>query len=211
MAKKTKFYVVWEGLRTGVFDSWTECKASIQGYPNARYKAFTNKDEAEAAYKGNFNDFYSSKTTPKSARPLTEFADEIEWDSLCVDAACSGNPGDLEYRAVDTKTADEFFRKGPFKKGTNNIGEFLALVHALALLHKQGNNSKTIYTDSKTAMSWVKHKRVKTSLKFSAVNADLKNLIKRAEYWLNTHSYSNPVIKWDTKRWGEIPADFGRK
>ena len=131
-------------------------------------------------------------------------------DSIAVDAACSGNPGLMEYQGVYTKTGELLFHQGPFKNGTNNIGEFLALVHGLAFL-KQRNSSLPIYTDSKTALAWIKNKKAKTLLEKNAENAILFELIERAEKWLKENSYTTEVLKWKTEIWGEIPADFGRK
>ena len=132
-------------------------------------------------------------------------------ESISVDAACSGNPGKMEYRGVLTHNKQQIFIKGPFKKGTNNIGEFLALVHGIALLKSKNKEDIPIYSDSKIAMSWVKQKRCKTNMHFDASNKDLLELIKRAEKWLKENTYKNPILKWETKAWGEIPADFGRK
>ena len=42
-------------------------------------------------------------------------------------------------------------------------------------------------------------------------NKEVFVLIQRAINWLNTNSYSTKIVKWETKKWGEIPADFGRK
>ena len=134
---------------------------------------------------------------------------EVEANAIAVDAACSGNPGPMEYRGVDLRTGHEVFHFGPIQ-ATNNIGEFLAIVHALALLHKSGS-SITIYSDSVSGMAWVRKKQCKTSLPMTPENARLRNIIARADIWLRTHSYQNNIIKWDTDRWGEIPADFGRK
>ena len=127
-------------------------------------------------------------------------------DSLSVDAACSGNPGKMEYRGV---TGQEIFHFGPVY-GTNNNGEFLAIVHGLALL-KQKNLNMPIYSDSRNAILWIKQKKCKTKLAPNAANAPIFDLIARAERWLHTHVYANAIIKWDTEKWGEIPADFGRK
>ena len=211
MAKKKKYYVVWEGHQTGIFDSWTACQLQIKGYPNAKYKSFSSKEEAEAAFGDNYFDLIGKtpKTKVSKASPLTH--EEIIWDSICVDAACSGNPGVMEYRGVDTKTSDELFRVGPFKRGTNNIGEFLALVHGLAYLKKLGKDDCPIYSDSRIAIGWVKRKKIKTQLQRSPVNQKLFQLIARGEKWLSTNTYKNPILKWETKSWGEIPADFGRK
>ncbi len=210
MAKKQKYYVVWEGFSPGIYDSWEDCKNQITGYPTAKYKAFENLAEAEFARNRNYFEFV--KKTDTSKRPqIKQSKTAIISDSISVDAACSGNPGMMEYRGVETVSGKQLFHQGPFKNGTNNIGEFLGLVHGLALLKKHHNNHTTIYTDSVTAIGWVKNKKAKTKLEVSDDNKMLFELIERAEQWLTTHTYSNPIIKWDTKSWGEIPADFGRK
>ena len=134
---------------------------------------------------------------------------EVRADAWAVDAACSGNPGPMEYRGVYLKTGEEVFHFGPVW-GTNNIGEFLAIVHALALLQQKGLEM-TVYSDSKTAQCWVRQKKVKTTLKRSQETEKLFQLIERAEKWLRTHSYNVPLLKWETEKWGEVPADFGRK
>ncbi|WP_298883200.1 ribonuclease H family protein [uncultured Polaribacter sp.] len=209
---KKKFYVVWNGRKKGVFTSWKVCKAQIDGFEGAQYKSFANLDEAEIASKGKYDDYkgkdtkkptLSSKEKEKIGRPNLE--------SISVDAACSGNPGKMEYRGVLTHNKQQLFIKGPFAKGTNNIGEFLALVHGIALLKSKNQHNLPIYSDSKIAMSWVKKKQCKTNLHFDASNKDLLELIKRAEKWLKENTYKNPILKWETKAWGEIPADFGRK
>ena len=129
--------------------------------------------------------------------------------ALCVDAACSGNPGPMEYRGVHLPSGKEIFRFGPIQ-GTNNIGEFLAIVHALALL-KQKGLSMPIYSDSVNAINWVKKKQCKTKLERNEKTEELFRLIGRAEKWLAENKYDTPILKWETKQWGEIPADFGRK
>ena len=68
-----------------------------------------------------------------------------------------------------------------------------------------------IYSDSRTALAWVRDRKCKTTLKSTPNNAKILELVKRAECWLQTHSYTNRLIKWKTEEWGEIPADFGRK
>ena len=134
---------------------------------------------------------------------------EVRADAWAVDAACSGNPGPMEYQAIDLQTGAQVFHFGPMK-GTNNIGEFLAIVHALALQKKEGA-TRTIYSDSRTAIIWVSKKHCKTTLPRTPENAYLYNVIARAEQWLRVNSYPNKLLKWETERWGEVPADFGRK
>ena len=116
----------------------------------------------------------------------------------------------MEYRGVDTQTKKQLFIQGPFKKGTNNIGEFLALVHGLGFL-KKNKSEIPIYSDSRIAIGWLKKGQCRTNLKITSENKDLFDFIKRAEKWLNENTYSTKILKWETKAWGEIPADFGRK
>lgn len=210
--KKPKYYTVWKGHKTGVFDSWDDCKAQIVNFEGATYKSFLSLDAAKKALKGSYKDYIGKTSGFKSQ--LTDLQlqkiGQPNYDSISVDAASSGNPGKMEYRGVDTKTKKQFFIQGPFEQGTNNIGEFLAIVHGLAFLKKH-KSSKKLYTDSKTAMSWVKKKACNTKLKRQPKNKALFDLVDRAVAWLNTHSYSTTIVKWETKAWGEIPADFGRK
>ena len=211
MAKKSKFYVVWVGQNPGIYNTWSECQEQIIGFPNAKYKSFKTLEAAEAAFDNSAVDYISRSKTTKQKPDFHNFLSEIEENSISVDAACSRNPGIMEYRGVHTYSADEIFRLGPFDNGTNNVGEFLALVHALAYLKQKGDNKKIIYTDSRTALSWVKKKKIKTTLKKDGKNEQLFVLMDRAMKWLHSNSYQNEIVKWNTSKWGEIPADFGRK
>ncbi len=209
--KKEKFYVVWFGNPPGIFDSWKECQLSIKGVKGAQYKSFLTFAEAKEAHNKEYSD-YKGKNTKKKAltkEELSKFGDPNLY-SIAVDAASSGNPGKMEYRGVDTQTHKQLFYQGPFAQGTNNVGEFLALVHGLAYL-KQQKSDRVIYSDSRTAMGWVKRKKCNTKLKQNRKNAKLFELISRAEAWLKKNSYTTEILKWETKAWGEIPADFGRK
>jgi ribonuclease HI len=205
--KKKKYYVVWDGHHPGIYDSWEDCKLQTKNYSQAKYKSFANKETAEEAFNMGFFEFQKLKKTKTLSKRLPI---EVNLNSICVDAASSGNPGKMEYRGVDTKTQKVLFYQGPFEQATNNIGEFLALVHGLGFLKKR-NSSRAIYSDSRTAMSWVRKRHCKTTLKRNKKNSEVFELISRAENWLKQNSYSTEILKWDTKSWGEIPADFGRK
>ncbi|HBR55703.1 MAG TPA: ribonuclease H [Flavobacteriaceae bacterium] len=209
--KKEKFYVVWYGNPAGIFGSWKECQLSIKGVSGAQYKSFNTFAEAKTAYNKEYAD-YKGKNTKKKTLTKEQLAKigEPNLYSIAVDAASSGNPGKMEYRGVDTQTHKQLFHQGPFQQGTNNVGEFLALVHGIAYLQQQ-KSDRIIYSDSRIAMGWVKKKKCNTKLKKSAKNAKLFELITRAEHWLKTNTYQTKVVKWETKAWGEIPADFGRK
>ena len=211
MANKKKFYVVWKGHETGVFTSWDICRKHIKNFTGAQFKSFVSRSEAQKAFKGNYRDYIGldTKKIKLTAAELKEFGKPIV-PSISVDAACSGNPGKMEYRGVDTETKKQLFIQGPFEKGTNNIGEFLALVHGLGYL-KQQDLGVPIYSDSKIAISWVKKRQCRTNLPINSENKTLFDFVKRAEKWLNLNSYRTKILKWETKAWGEIPADFGRK
>lgn len=218
---KQKYYVVWEGKQPGVYSTWAECQAQTDHYTGAKYKSYESKAAAEAAFKagwkGNWGSGASTSSTAKSkgATPFkrsasVETSAEIDYDSISVDVGTRGNPGPVEYKGVDTQTGDIIFSCGPIKKGTNNLGEFLAIVHALALLKREGSN-KTVYSDSVNAIKWVKQKNVATTLARDTSTEEIWVLIDRAVHWLQTNTYDNKLLKWQTKEWGEIKADYGRK
>ena len=224
MANKEKYYVVWVGVTPGVYASWTECQLQVNGYKGARYKSFHTRSEAEAAYQSSPDDYTVApgRKSPTAAASTEEQAggrrasapdaplpNEVIENALAVDAACSGNPGQMEYRGVHVGSRQQQFHFGPMY-GTNNIGEFLAIVHGLALL-KQKQLDLPLYSDSRNAILWVKKKKCKTTLPRNAKTEALFQLIERAERWLSTNTYTTPILKWETDRWGEIPADFGRK
>ncbi len=214
MTTPRKFYVVWVGKSPGIYDSWEECKAQVANYPGAQYKAFNDQDSATAAYRGNPNEHIEMLRSIASHKPTTvnyEAFPEIILDSIAVDAACSKNPGPMEYRGVNVRTGETLFSVGPFVDATNNVGEYLAIVHALALLNKQGDFSTPIYSDSIAAQSWVKQGKHRSTLHPTPLNGRVFELLHRADAWLATHPVKNPIIKWNTEMWGEIPADFGRK
>ena len=200
---KLKYYVVWKGKNPGVYDSWQKCQEEIKNIKGARFKSFDDVKKADNAYSIGYDEY-------KKTNHIINEGDGPNLDSISVDAASSGNPGKMEYRGVDTKTKKVLFKMGPFNNATNNIGEFLALVHGVAMMEKE-SDKKIIYSDSITAISWVRKKRCQTKLKKNKENEEVFDLIARAILWLKKNNYSIIIKKWETKLWGEIPADFGRK
>jgi ribonuclease HI len=212
MTTKQKYYVVWNGRICGVFDNWSTCKDQVFGFDGAKYKAFESKLEADRAFLEGYSKFY--KKNPNLNRNtnhiLTTHDDKPLLNSLAVDAACNMKTGQMEYQGVHVGTKELWFHKGPFQGASNNIGEFLALVHGLALLKKM-NSPIPLYSDSITAIAWVRQKKHKSIVLPTVENDVIFDLLVRAEFWLNNNTYTTPIIKWNTKKWGEIPADFGRK
>lgn len=206
MASKNKYYVVWNGVNPGIYSTWDECQLQIKGFKGAAYKGFETREEAEQAFSATPSEYRKGTKIISPARQLPR---EL-YDAVAVDASCLGNPGKMEYRGVWVADGSPIFKAGPFEDGTNNIGEFLALVHALAWMEQQGMHF-TVCSDSRNAISWVKQKKCKTKLERTGRNDKIFELITRAERWLATHKLTVPIVKWETKLWGEIPADFGRK
>jgi ribonuclease HI len=210
---KIKFYVVWKGRKTGVFETWAECQAQTNGFEGAVFKSFETMEMAQHAFNCSSFD-YIGKNSSKKEIILSEeekllIGEPIE-ESIAVDGAWNTVSGVVEYQGVFTKGKKIIFKKGPFDDGTINIVEFLAIVHALAYC-KQNNISHPIYSDSVTALSWVRDKQTRTDHKPSNKNKTLFELMDRATKWLNENKYENKVLKWESKAWGENPADFGRK
>lgn len=227
-----KYYVVWTGRQPGIYTTWAECQAQVVGAAGAAYKSFDSLQAARQALAAGADAYITPPAQRAAQAAATRLArataatlppnppdyrhdtvlplpPEVEADALSVDAACSGNPGRMEYRGVYLKTGQQVFHYGPIY-GTNNIGEFLAIVHALALLQQQGRRIP-IYSDSRNALLWVKAGHCRTTLKASPHSEQVLQLVARAEQWLKTHGITAPLRKWDTARWGECPADFGRK
>ncbi|MFC4599860.1 ribonuclease H [Cohnella hongkongensis] len=210
---KSKHYVVWVGRRPGVYASWKECQEQIDRFDEAKYKSYESKAAAEQAYREGWKKHWGRGKTSGGAGAAGASAappGKIDYDSISVDVGTQGNPGPVEYKGVDTRTGEVIFSVGPISKGTNNLGEFLAIVHALAYLKKSGS-AKTVYSDSANALKWVKQKEVSSTLVRDESTREIWDLVDRAVRWLRTNEYPNKVLKWQTKEWGEIKADYGRK
>lgn len=212
---KNKFYVVWQGSHPGIYDRWEDCKKEIEGVKGAKYKGFPDRTSAETAFTEGPDNYWGKEVSAPVVN-LSKAKEQPVSPAVAVDAACSGNPGKMEYQGLfvdfgtQPATTVQLFKSPVFENGTNNIGEFLAIVHALAWM-KQKKVQYPIYSDSVNAQLWIRQKKCKTKLQPNAKNEYLFELIARAEKWLNENAIEVPVLKWKTEIWGEIPADFGRK
>ncbi|WP_068613404.1 ribonuclease H [Paenibacillus tuaregi] len=218
-----KYYVVWEGAAPGVYATWAECKAQVEAYKDAKYKSYPSKSEAEQAFRDGWKKHWGKSGTSAaggrsgggqkakaSGSSSSAVKAEIDYDSISVDVGTKGNPGPIEYRGVSTRTGEVIFERGPIPNGTNNLGEFLAIVHSLAYL-KQRGSKMTVYSDSRTALKWVREKKVATTLARNESTREIWELVDRAVAWLKSNNYENKLLKWETQVWGEIKADYGRK
>ena len=211
---KNKFYVVWSGRNPGIYSDWETCQKEIIGCKGAKFKGFPDRLSAETAFRQGPDAYWGKDIAP--IIDLSKATEKPLSPAIAVDAACAGNPGKMEYQGVfvdfstQPATRRDLFKSPVFPNATNNIGEFLALVHALALQKKNGWKYP-IYSDSVNAQIWVRQKKCKTKLQPNAKNEHLFELVARAEKWLNENTIEVPILKWKTDIWGEIPADYGRK
>ena len=206
---KKKYYVVWKGVKPGIYDNWEDCKKQVNGFSNPKYKSFSTLEEAQSAYAATADEYLSARKSPMQPIMKSLYGEPIV-PSIAVDGAYSSATKMAEYQCVDVATKRLIFKNGPFLDGTNNVMEFLALVHALAMCKKY-NLQCPIYSDSVNAMKWVRAKKANTKMQRTINNGKLFELMEKAEIWLQTNTYSNQILKWHTDVWGEIPADFGRK
>lgn len=95
MPKSKKYYVVWKGRKPGIYKTWTECKAQTDGHSGARFRSFSDKSEAEKAFKKapkrkrvRRNAQVKDNTSPPIfAHPKTDVV-------IYCDGACPENPGE---------------------------------------------------------------------------------------------------------------------
>ena len=220
---RQKYYVVWNGPSPGVYSSWEACQEAVNGVSGAKYKSFKSQEEAEDAFEmgeeayeeakasdaGNTStsskprESGESSNSSKASEPIKPerptfnpqaLPAEVIREAIAVDAACSGNPGAMEYRGVYLANGREIFHFGPIH-GTNNIGEFLAIIHGLAILKQKGLDSMPIYSDSVNAQLWVRKHHCKTTLVRNDKTEKLHQMIERAEAWLKSNTYRNPIIE----------------
>lgn len=175
------------------------------------YKTFINENKDWLVPYASFCSQRDYESTRLQVNETTRLQVEMPiTQSIAVDAACSGNPGKMEFQGVFVETKTNLFKSPVYEHGTNNIGEFLAIVYCLAWQHKH-KLSYPIYSDSVNAQKWVREGVCKTKIEENEKNKPLFEVIRWAEKWLKTNSFRVPIYKWKTEVWGEIPADFGRK
>lgn len=198
-----RYYVVWKGRRPGIYDSWEACKAQVDGFPNARFKAFPTLNIARRAL----------ELGPRAAELPTWFLAEPgpEVPSVAVDAAASQAHGPVLYRGVVLlpEGHTKLLFEGQLPEATVNAGEFVALVEALCRLHEQGC-VLPVYTDSRVALTWYQKGGPPEKVR-RAWSEALRRAVEDAAAWLAAHPGPWDVRFWDTPNWGENPADFGHK
>lgn len=140
---------------------------------------------------------------------------------LVSDASCRGDSkskqrdgyfhGKVEWQVRDLATG-EFVRSSHVQEhSTGPIGETLGVITALRYLHEKGDHTTPVYCDNETAIEWVQARVCRSKLPLNLKTASTITDLNHAFDWLNEKKPRNPVRKWQTKIWGENPADFNRK
>jgi len=167
MSKRKKYYAVRSGREPGIYLTWDECKAQVDGYQKAEYKGFSALGDAEAylsyvkTAKPSAGRLFldrpsnSPKRKPKTGRrkpeasatePL-ETSDGLKHVVIYTDGACTGNPGPGGYGVVLLHGEHRKEMSGGFRLTTNNRMELLACIVGLRAL--KGQCAVTLHSDSK--------------------------------------------------------------
>jgi len=144
-----KVYAVRNGRKTGIFTTWGECKAQVDGFPGARYKGFTDPNEATKWLNLDYVPPYGGEG--KSAAGQVEnvnFDDAADY-IIYTDGSCLRNPdGPGGWAAViaDQVKGELTELHGGEASTTNNRMELTAALQALAFARK--GSIIDLYTDS---------------------------------------------------------------
>lgn len=211
MSKRAvKRYVVWKWRSPWVYTTWSACEKQIRWYPWARYKSFGSKQEAQEAYEM-WLDYNADRTGPIHERIKLW---EIKSESICVDAACKWNPWALERRGVLTSSWKQLFRSNIYYQWTVNVWEYIVLLQGIKRCLDSFHHDRTVYTDSRTALSRVRSWSHRSQLNRTHTNSPLKHVLDQRELRAQQYRADIDTIdlqKRNTRERGEIVADFWRK
>lgn len=124
---------------------------------------------------------------------------------ILVDGFALNNPGYGGFRGVNRNGIELFSRT--YLNITNNLAEYLGVI--AGLWYVKDDTQAKVYTDSMTAIKWVQRGNHNSTLNLSG---ELTSALNKAEdllYQLKNTTYK--VQKWNTKKYGEILADYGNK
>lgn len=158
MAKK-KIYAVRKGKTTGIFYSWDECSASVNGYPGAEYKSFTTKEEANS-YLG--NSFAVQIEEEKKDQKNTALDGTESTLTAYVDGSFDPSIGKYAFGCILLTPEGEIIRESgngqdPESLAIRNVaGEMLGAMYAVQWAVNHGYPSLTIYYDYEGIAKWAK-------------------------------------------------------
>lgn len=176
-----KHYVVWKGIKPGIYDSWPAAKSQTDGRADAQFMGFPTKEEAELAYKSTYtkalmqrsltktpnNSVYTTtKSSTAITKPSTKTATNYSVNTLDIadlniycDGACSPNPGKSGTgMAVYEKETLTSLWYGLYEaNGTNNTAELNGILKAFhfAQPHIAQQKHVQILSDSKYSIDCI--------------------------------------------------------
>lgn len=145
MAKK--YYAVRKGRKTGVFETWDECKNSVSGFSGAAYKSFTNREDAIAFVNGDTENNIDDKEEKQSEA----FA--------YVDGSYDDTTKAYSYGMVIMHNDDELYFYKKFEKDDmsdmrNVAGEIQGSMAAMQYCLDKGIKSISIFYDYEGIEKW---------------------------------------------------------
>ena len=154
---KKKIYAVRKGKITGIFYSWDECSASVNGYPGAEYKSFTTKEEAND-YLG--NSFTAQIEEEKKDQKNTSSSSTESTLTAYVDGSFDPSIGKYAFGCILLTPEGEIIRESgngqdPESLAIRNVaGEMLGAMYAVQWAINHGYPSLTIYYDYEGIAKW---------------------------------------------------------
>lgn len=200
--KNNKYYVVWKGINTGVYDNWNDCKKQVNGFSGALHKSFESLDEAEKA----FEEYSESPNSTSTSIPPSPYSIK----SFIVNGNCQDTFGEISYRWKISGSTSNAKEINLAMIGTKNIADFIAIVYLIKLSQKVKLNLP-IYTNSKTAKNWILNKKCNHHLFVSKKTEAVLAVIKETEDWLSNNAVENEILFWDSVAWGKFPLVNRRK
>ena len=146
MAKK--YYAVKAGRKTGVFESWDECKSAVSGFSGAAYKSFTNREDAI--------DFVNGSAKSQKAQNREEKQSEA---FAYVDGSYDDTTKSYSYGMVMMHGEDELhffkkFEKDDMSDMRNVAGEIEGSMAAMKYCIENGIKSISIFYDYEGRQKW---------------------------------------------------------
>lgn len=143
-----KYYAVKAGRKTGVFESWDECKSAVSGFSGAAYKSFTNREDAI--------DFVNGSAKSQKAQNREEKQSEA---FAYVDGSYDDTTKSYSYGMVMMHGEDELhffkkFEKDDMSDMRNVAGEIEGSMAAMKYCIENGIKSISIFYDYEGIQKW---------------------------------------------------------
>ena len=181
-----KYYAVKVGMTTGIFETWEECKASVDGYPGALYKSFKSLSDAYSymGWEGKQLSLFDMDSTGLK----TDFSDaytDNDWD--CPISNEEVPDTDMPFSNSIKAVA---YVDGSFNTATNEFGYGVVMFHNGRQLHL----SDSCNDEEMAAMRNVAGEIYGSMAAMEyAIKNDIKNLTIYYDYM--------GISKWCTGEW----------